>query len=289
MEAASSQPRTLALVGPGRAGTTIALALLELDWSVVAVAGRSPDASSTAAAAACLDADATLVSDAGRGAALVIVATPDRAIEGAAARDRAVARARRARDPPRRLVGCRRVRRDARAPARRAGRRARTRCRRSRPRRSGSSGCRARGPRWPATRRRPSSRRHSGCTPSRSPTATAPSTTRPRSSPPTTSSRCSVRSSGSRARAVFRSRPSPRSSRSSVANAFGVGPARALTGPVARGDLATVEHHLATLDPGERDTYRTLAREVARLTGRRDHAIDRLLADVRHAAGPEDA
>jgi predicted short-subunit dehydrogenase-like oxidoreductase (DUF2520 family) len=73
--------------------------------------------------------------------------------------------------------------------------------------------------------------------------------------------------------------------RSSVANAFGVGPARALTGPVSRGDLATVEQHLDTLDPGERDTYRTLAREVARLTGKRDHALDRLLSDVRHAAG----
>ena len=73
--------------------------------------------------------------------------------------------------------------------------------------------------------------------------------------------------------------------RSSVADAFGVGPARALTGPVARGDLATVEQHLATLDPGERDAYRTLAREVARLTGRRDHALDRLLDDMRAASG----
>ena len=70
--------------------------------------------------------------------------------------------------------------------------------------------------------------------------------------------------------------------RSSVANAFGVGPARALTGPVARGDLAIVEEHLAALDPGERDAYRTLAREVARLTGRRDHALDRLLSAVRN-------
>ena len=75
---------------------------------------------------------------------------------------------------------------------------------------------------------------------------------------------------------------------SSVVNAFGIGPALALTGPVARGDLVTVEQHLATLDPGERDTYRTLAREVARLTGRRDRGLDRLLDDVRHAAGGPD-
>jgi predicted short-subunit dehydrogenase-like oxidoreductase (DUF2520 family) len=71
---------------------------------------------------------------------------------------------------------------------------------------------------------------------------------------------------------------------SSIVNAFGIGPALALTGPVSRGDLVTVEQHLATLDPGERDTYRTLAREVARLTGRRDRALERLLDDVRHAA-----
>src|SRR5258707_139467 len=125
---------TLALVGPGRAGTTLTLALLELGWEAVAGAGRAPDAPSTQAAAACLGAPATLL-------------------------------------------------------------------------------------------------------------------------------------------------------RASVANAFGVGPARALTGPVSRGDLATVEEHLRTLDPAERDSYRALAREVARLTGRRDTALDRLLGDVRNASG----
>jgi hypothetical protein len=52
---------------------------------------------------------------------------------------------------------------------------------------------------------------------------------------------------------------------------------------VSRGDLATVEEHLRSLDPGERDSYRALAREVARLTGRRDNALDRLLGDVRNA------
>jgi predicted short-subunit dehydrogenase-like oxidoreductase (DUF2520 family) len=76
---------------------------------------------------------------------------------------------------------------------------------------------------------------------------------------------------------------------SSVINAFGIGPALALTGPVVRGDLVTVEQHLATLDPGERDAYRSLAREVARLTGRRDRALDRLLDDVRHAAGESES
>src|SRR5262249_40193310 len=75
---------TLALIGPGRAGTAIALALSARGYRVVGVAGRAPDAPSTLAAAACLDAETRLVSQAGAGAALVIVATPDAAIEGAA-------------------------------------------------------------------------------------------------------------------------------------------------------------------------------------------------------------
>jgi predicted short-subunit dehydrogenase-like oxidoreductase (DUF2520 family) len=71
------------LIGPGRAGTTIALGLLEQGWTVTAVAGRAPDAASTSAAAAILSSRAALVSDVARGASLVIVATPDRAIEQA--------------------------------------------------------------------------------------------------------------------------------------------------------------------------------------------------------------
>jgi predicted short-subunit dehydrogenase-like oxidoreductase (DUF2520 family) len=74
----------------------------------------------------------------------------------------------------------------------------------------------------------------------------------------------------------------------SVENAFGIGPAGALTGPVARGDLGTVEQHLAALDPGERDAYRALAREAARLTGRRDSGLDRLLDDVLRTGHPGD-
>ena len=43
------------------------------------------------------------------------------------------------------------------------------------------------------------------------------------------------------------------------------GPAAALTGPVARGDTATVRRHLAALDPTERPAYRALAAAAARL------------------------
>jgi predicted short-subunit dehydrogenase-like oxidoreductase (DUF2520 family) len=77
---------TVALVGPGRAGTTIAAALAGRGRQVVAVAGRRPDAPSTRAAAARLGAPAVAVEEAARGADVVIVATPDGAIEDAAAR-----------------------------------------------------------------------------------------------------------------------------------------------------------------------------------------------------------
>lgn len=95
----------LALVGPGRAGTTVAAALAARGWRVVAVAGSSPDstisggrsargkevgrppaaAASTKAAAQRLGAPIVTVEDAARNADLVIVATPDSAIESVAA------------------------------------------------------------------------------------------------------------------------------------------------------------------------------------------------------------
>ena len=82
---ATSPSRAFALVGPGRAGTAVALALAGRGWRPVAVAGRSLDASSTRAVAARLGAPAVEVADAGREADLVIVATPDADIAEAAA------------------------------------------------------------------------------------------------------------------------------------------------------------------------------------------------------------
>jgi pantoate--beta-alanine ligase len=58
-----------------------------------------------------------------------------------------------------------------------------------------------------------------------------------------------------------------------------VGPAAALTGPVARGDMATVRRHLAALDPCERPPYAALAAAASRVAaGRRPQAVDRPLA-----------
>jgi predicted short-subunit dehydrogenase-like oxidoreductase (DUF2520 family) len=77
---ATSPSRAFALVGPGRAGTAVALALAGRGWQPVAVAGRSLDAPSTRAVAARLAAPAVEVADAGREAEVVLVATPDAAI-----------------------------------------------------------------------------------------------------------------------------------------------------------------------------------------------------------------
>jgi predicted short-subunit dehydrogenase-like oxidoreductase (DUF2520 family) len=65
--------------------------------------------------------------------------------------------------------------------------------------------------------------------------------------------------------------------RASLDNVAALGPAGALTGPVARGDVATVGGHLAALPADEADAYRALAREALRLSGRDDAALAALL------------
>ena len=53
--------------------------------------------------------------------------------------------------------------------------------------------------------------------------------------------------------------------RGSLDDVAALGPAAALTGPVRRGDRATVERHLAALDPADRAAYEALAEEARRL------------------------
>ena len=53
--------------------------------------------------------------------------------------------------------------------------------------------------------------------------------------------------------------------RATVDNVAALGPAAALTGPVARGDWATVDRHLAALDPSERPAYEAMAEQTRRL------------------------
>jgi predicted short-subunit dehydrogenase-like oxidoreductase (DUF2520 family) len=52
--------------------------------------------------------------------------------------------------------------------------------------------------------------------------------------------------------------------RQTVDNVAALGPARALTGPVKRGDWATVERHLAALPEDERPAYEAMVREAQR-------------------------
>ncbi len=53
-----------------------------------------------------------------------------------------------------------------------------------------------------------------------------------------------------------------------LANARDRGAGAALTGPAARGDVATIERHLDTLDPAEHALYLALASAAAELGGR---------------------
>lgn len=77
--------RTFALVGPGRAGGAIARALIAAGWRACAVAGREASAPTTRRMASDLGTEACSVAAVGHGADLVVVATPDAAITEAAA------------------------------------------------------------------------------------------------------------------------------------------------------------------------------------------------------------
>jgi predicted short-subunit dehydrogenase-like oxidoreductase (DUF2520 family) len=55
--------------------------------------------------------------------------------------------------------------------------------------------------------------------------------------------------------------------RATVENVAALGPARALTGPAARGDEATIRRHLRALPADERPAYRALAQAARRLAG----------------------
>jgi predicted short-subunit dehydrogenase-like oxidoreductase (DUF2520 family) len=285
----AERDRTVALIGPGRAGTTIALGLLEQGWTVVGVGGRAPDAPSTTSAAACLASRTGLVSEVARGAALVLIATPDRAISqvllaaepaiepGALVVHLAGSIGLDVYEPllalrtgvrvgamhplqtfPTTAVGLERL---AGAWAAVAGDPAVTELARSLGLRPFELADSDRG------------RYHAAAVvASNHLVALLGQVER-------LAAGCGVPFEAFAPLVL-----------GSVQNAFALGPAAALTGPVARGDLATVEQHLRDLDPAERDAYRSLAREAARLTGRRDTGLDRLLGDLRQHPGsaPDD-
>ena len=69
--------RTFALIGPGRAGCTFAAALVDAGWTMIGVAGRAPDADSVVRAAERYQAVAGTGVEVVESAALVVIATPD--------------------------------------------------------------------------------------------------------------------------------------------------------------------------------------------------------------------
>lgn len=58
--------------------------------------------------------------------------------------------------------------------------------------------------------------------------------------------------------------------RATVENVATLGPGPALTGPAARGDQVTIERHLEALDPSERASYEAMVAEARRLAQTRD-------------------
>jgi predicted short-subunit dehydrogenase-like oxidoreductase (DUF2520 family) len=284
----AERERTVALIGPGRAGTTIALGLVERGWTTLGVAGRAPDAPSTTSAAACLAAPTALVSEAARGAALVIIATPDRAIQ------QVLLAAEPAIEPGAlviHLAGS--IGLDVFEPllARRTG----VRVGALHPLQTFPSttvGLERLAGAWAAVAGDPSVADIARALGLRPFELDDDDRGRYHAAAVVASNHLvallgQVERLAARCGVPFEAFAPLVSG--SVQNAFSIGPAAALTGPVARGDLATVEQHLRDLDPAERDAYRTLAREAARLTGRRDTGLDRLLGDLRnHTASPPD-
>jgi predicted short-subunit dehydrogenase-like oxidoreductase (DUF2520 family) len=279
---------SFALIGPGRAGATVALALVARGYRVTGVAGRAPDAPSTTATAACLDAKPVLVSKAGRRAAIVIIATPDAAIEAAAA---AVAPSLERNALVVHLAGSiglgvfdslRATRPDVRVGA--------LHPLQSLP--SVSIGLDRLPGSWAAVAGDPQVQELADALELRTFTLADDQRARYHATAVVASNHLvallgQVERLAKAAGVPFEAFAPL--AEASLVNAFELGARGALTGPVARGDLATVADHLRELPPSERDVYRALAREAARLADNRDNALDRLLADLLPSAPGDDA
>ena len=271
---------TLSLVGPGRAGVTIALALMTEGYRVIGVAGRSVDARSTLSAAAICNAQARFVSEIGVGAGLVVIATPDHAIESTAV---AIAE----HLEPNTLVmhlagsqtldvfeGLLKQRNDIRVGSLHPLQTLPT----------ASEGLDRLAGSFAAIEGDAEIEHIADLLGVVALRIDPQHRTRYHAAAVIASNHV-VALLGQVERlakdagvpfAAFRALVE-----ASVENAFEMGPAGALTGPIARGDLKTVEGHLRALDSSDRDAYRSLAREATRLVDRRSDGIERLLDDLR--------
>ena len=269
--------RTFALVGPGRAGTALALALVGAGYRAVAVAGRTPDAASTRAVAEQLGAPAVDVTDAGRAAHLVVLATPDHAIETEAA---TVGASLRAGALVIHLAGARGL--DALDPIRSA--RPDVHVGALHPLQtlpSGDAGREALRGAWAAVAG-PSSVTELALELGLRPFTVADADRAAYHAAAVVASNHLVALLGQVERLADAS-GAPFAAfeplaRAALANAFVLGPAAALTGPVARGDTASVVAHLDAISDDEQRAYRALAEAALRLTGRDDAALREVLA-----------
>lgn len=260
------QQRTLALVGPGRAGTAIAVALVARGWTAVGVTGRDPERAATLAAR--LGAPVRPITEVAHGAALVVVATPDAAIadatvallpgleEGAHVVHLAGARGLEAFGTA--LDVTRSWHFGALHPLQTL---------------SGDDGAARLAGAYAAVEGPPAIAeiaREIGMVPFR----VDPDHRERYHAAAAVASNHLVALAGQVERLAAAADvpfeaflPLMRASLDAVA---AMGPQAALTGPVARGDVATVEAHLDALDPDERSAYRALAREALRLAGHDD-------------------
>ena len=285
--AEASSRASLALIGPGRAGATVALALVARGYRVTSVAGRAPDAPSTTATAACLDAKPVLVSKAGRRAGIVIIATPDAAISAAAV---AVAASLEKNALVVHLAGSLGI--DVFAPLQAT--RPDIRVGALHPLQSLPSvtvGLERLPGSWAAIAGDPQVQELAEALELRTFTVADNQRARYHATAVVASNHLVALLGQVERLATAAGVPFEAFAplvEASVMNAFGLGARAALTGPVARGDLATVIEHLRELPPSERDAYRALAREAARLADNRDNALDRLLADLGSVPAPVD-
>lgn len=269
--------RTFSLVGPGRAGSSIALGLLARGWRAVGVTGHAVDAPSTRRAVARLGAPPVALDRAGSGSELVVVATPDTVIEVAA---EAIAPNLAPETLVLHLSGARGL--DALAPI--AERRSDVRIGAIHPLQSFAAPDPTRlDGAWAAVAGPPAVTELAldlGLRPFVVADEDRPAyhATAVVASNHLVALLGQVERLAAAAGVPFEAfLPLVRSS---FDRALTCGPAGALTGPVSRGDASTVAAHLGALPPREQDTYRALARAALTLSTRDDAAMAAVLDGV---------
>jgi predicted short-subunit dehydrogenase-like oxidoreductase (DUF2520 family) len=272
----NSRSGRFALVGPGRAGTAVSLALLARGWTATAVAGRTRGAESTRRAAVALGTTAVPVADAGRSADLVVVATPDGEIAAVA---HEVAPSLRAGALVVHLSGARTLHEfDDLLLARPDVAVGSLHPLQSLP--SGEIGCARLPGSWCAVDG-PAAVERLACTLGMRPFRIGAANRVRYHATACVASNHLVALLGQVER-LAADAGVPFDAllplvRSTLDNVTELGAAGALTGPVARGDAETVAAHLDALPADERAAYRALADAALRLTGREDRELDELV------------